>query len=683
MKPQSDAAELGGHLRFRPDIEGLRAVAIVFVVLYHAGLRRAGGGFLGVDVFFVLSGFLITGIIVDEIASSGTLSLVNFWARRARRLLPAATFITLVVLVANAVLLSPFDQITRAETAKAFAVYASNILFAVRSTDYFSGAATRDPLLHTWSLSVEEQYYLFFAPLLLLLAVVTRKHGVALFRRSLTAATVILSLVSIVGCVLVVRRYPVIAFYVLPPRAWEFGLGALTVLATRDWGVGSRTSERTTTPRIVPALLELLAMGSMLGLLFSAVYLREGRVLPLGLATLIPTLSTVGLLLSGSTARPTLMARGLALPPMRLIGRLSYSWYLWHWPMLVYLRERVTSPSMKMTIAVAMLSLIPAAVTYQWIESPIRFSRFLQRNARYAVGGAVVLAALTYGAATWAIHHANAVLATPRMAAIMAVRTKARVYADGCQVALLDRVSPPCIYGPGRNDTTLVLFGDSHSAHWFPAFDSVASLRGWKLVNLTKTGCPSVNVPLNNLGRRYVECEDWRRYAINRIVKMHPTMVVVTNDRTYNIIVGQQQPLTDTSAVARRAWHDGLVQTLTELTPSGARVLVLEDTPQPGVDVPRCLVKYIDKPTQCDVPPSRALHPGMAGLERHAASVVPGVSYFSMNAHLCDEKICPVSRDGVVRFSDKDHLAVRFSGMLAPALSDELTRVLGNRPPSR
>jgi peptidoglycan/LPS O-acetylase OafA/YrhL len=140
---------------FSPDIEGLRAVAIVFVVLYHAGLRYAGGGFLGVDVFFVLSGFLITGIIVDEVAATGTVSLLNFWARRARRILPAATFVTLVVLAANAVVLSPFEQTTRAQSAKAFAVFGSNILFAVRSTDYFSSAATRDPLLHTWSLSVK------------------------------------------------------------------------------------------------------------------------------------------------------------------------------------------------------------------------------------------------------------------------------------------------------------------------------------------------------------------------------------------------------------------------------------------------------------------------------------------------------------------------------------------------
>ena len=643
------------------------------VVLYHAGVPRTGGGFLGVDVFFVLSGFLITGIIVDEVAATGTVSLLNFWARRARRLLPAAAFVTLVVLAANAVFLSPFEQITRAETAKASALFGSNFLFALRSTDYFSGSATRDPLLHTWSLSVEEQYYLFFAPMLLLLAALTRKYGFPRFRRTLSLATILLSIVSFVGCLLLVRRYPVIAFYVLPPRAWEFGLGALAVLF-----LGTRGTRSDSGDSRASILSEVVAFGSVLGLLFSAVYLSEDRVAPLGLGTLIPTLSTVGLLVSGATVRPTFVARGLSLPPMRLIGRLSYSWYLWHWPVLVYLRETVQSPSVAMTVAAAALSLIPAAMTYAWIESPIRFSKFLQLHARYAVGGAVAVGALLYMTGPLAIRHANATLASPRVAAVLAARTKARVYADGCQVPLLKTISPPCAYGPGSNDTTIVLFGDSHAAHWFPAFESVAMLRGWTLVNLTKTGCPSVTVALNNMGRRYVECDEWRKYAIDRIVHSRPTIVVVVNDRTYNVIVGDKVPLTDSSGLARREWHDGMVHTLTALSRSRARVLVLEDTPQPEGDVPRCLVKNIDDPEECDVSRERALSPGMSGSERHAASVVPGVTFFSMNAYLCDPGMCAVSRDGVVRYSDDDHLAVRFSAMLAPMLSVELTKAVAD-----
>ncbi|MEO7458046.1 MAG: acyltransferase family protein [Gemmatimonadaceae bacterium] len=659
----------GGHLRFRPDIEGLRAVAIVFVVLYHAGLHRAGGGYLGVDVFFVLSGFLISGIIVDEIARTGTLSLTNFWARRARRLLPAAALVTFVVLIANAVLLSPFEQVPRAETAEAFAVYGSNILFAVRSTDYFGVAAVRDPLMHTWSLSVEEQFYLFFAPLLLLLAVWARRHGPDVFKRRLGIITVVLSLISVVGCLVLARRYPVVAFYVLPPRAWEFGLGVLALLGMRRFS------------RVTALPLELLSIVSFIGLLASATLLHEGRAQPLGPATLIPVLCTVGVLLGGAGARQTLVARGLSLAPMRLVGRLSYSWYLWHWPAFVYLREVVPSPSRSLTLAVAVLSLVPAAITYWLVESPIRFSARLQKRPMLAVGGAVILAALTAAAGWGAVQYANHTLASPRYAAITSARSKSRVYADGCQVSLLDVTSPKCAYGPARNDTTVVLFGDSHAAHWFPAFDSVATMRGWTLVNLTKTGCPSVDVPLFNLGRRYTECEQWRQYAINRIVTMHPTMVVVTNMRTYNIALAEPQPLTDTSGVARREWHDGLVKTLTGLAASKAHVLVLEDTPQPGFDVPRCLVKYIDKPAECDVTAKRALSPAMAGSERHATSLVPGAAYFSMNESICDGDTCPASHAGMVRYADKDHLAVKFSASLAPALSQALTRVLRESPP--
>ena len=654
-----------GHLRFRPDIEGLRALAIVLVVLYHAGWRRAGGGFLGVDVFFVLSGFLISGILVDEISTTGTLSLTHFWARRARRLLPAAAFITLIVLVTNAILLSPFEQITFADTARSFAVYGSNILFAVRSTDYFGGAAVRDPLLHTWSLSVEEQFYLFFAPLLLLLAWWARSRGQDAFRRTLRIAAVAVSLVSLAGGLLLVRRYPVIAFYALPARAWEFGLGTLALLAVRRVDILNR------------ALVELLALAGLGAVVASAMVVKEGA-LPFGLITLLPTLGTVALIVSGGSASQPLVARVLSTAPLRLIGRLSYSWYLWHWPMLVYLREVRPDPSLKLSLAVALASLIPAAATYVWVESPIRFSKGLRQRAKQVVIAAVLLAAVTFAAASAASAYARRQLGTPRFASILEARVAARTYADGCQVPLLSVESPPCKYGPGTNDTTLVLFGDSHAAQWFPAVDSMTTLRGWTLVNLTKTGCPTVTlaVPNSNLGRRYTECDTWRANAIRRIVTMRPTIVLVANARTYNVIIGSTAPLTDSSAAALREWHDGLVRTLTALGPSGARLVVLEDTPHPGFDVPRCLVTRINDPARCDLSAKAALNPQQSMTERAAVRAVPGASYISLNETMCDATSCPAQRDGVVRFRDNSHLSVRFAASLAPTLSQALTRAL-------
>ena len=251
------------HLRFRPDIEGLRAVAIALVVLYHAGWRGARAGFLGVDVFFVLSGFLITGLLLDELTATGRVSLTKFWARRARRLLPAAALVTLVVLIASAVWLSPFDQRTFADTARAFAAYGSNILFAWRSTDYFGGAAVRDPLLHTWSLSVEEQFYLFFAPAMLVVALWLRQRGPEVARRRFTIAAIAVTLISLAGCVVLTRRYPVIAFYALPDRAWEFGLGALAVLAARRAG------------KLSWIALDLLALLGIVAIVASSALFRE------------------------------------------------------------------------------------------------------------------------------------------------------------------------------------------------------------------------------------------------------------------------------------------------------------------------------------------------------------------------------------------------------------------------
>ncbi len=667
---QSDAAHgAERHLKFRPDIEGLRAVAIVLVVLYHAGWRGARAGFLGVDVFFVLSGFLITGLLLDELAATGRVSLTRFWARRARRLLPAAALVTLVVLVASAFWLDPFDQRTFAATARAFAVYGSNILFAVRSTDYFGGAAVRDPLLHTWSLSVEEQFYLFFAPAMLVVALWMRSRGLDVARRRLAIAAVAITVCSLAGCIVLVSRYPVVAFYALPARAWEFGLGALAVLAARRAG------------KLPVFALEALAVVGIGAIVCSAALFRdEGPIL--GTRTLLPTLGTVAVILSGAGGYRTLVGRALSLAPMRLIGRLSYSWYLWHWPALVYLRERVEHPSMRLAVGVAVLSLVPASIAYRLVESPVRFSTTLARRPRQVVFGALLLAAFTAAAAMAGARYATHTLGTPKYASILAARVRARVYAEGCQVSLVAIVSPECRYGAARADTTVVLFGDSHAAQWFPAVDSVAAMRGWSLVNLTKSGCPSYLVAVPNvlLGRRYTECERWREYAIRRIATLRPQLVVVTNDRSYNVILGDAQPHTDSSAVARREWHDGIVRTLHALRPSGARVVVLEDTPQAPWDVPRCLVRHIREPQRCTIPRRRALSDGAATSQRHAALAVPGTGYVSLNPQICDGDVCPAQRDGVVRYQDDNHLAVRYVQSLAPALSAELSRVLAAAP---
>jgi hypothetical protein len=345
----------------------------------------------------------------------------------------------------------------------------------------------------------------------------------------------------------------------------------------------------------------------------------------------------------------------------------------------VYLRELHPQPSTRLAVGVALLALVPAAIAYRFVESPIRFSATLARRSRQVVIGALALAVLIVGTSLAAERYATWTLGKPRYAAILAARVKARVYADNCHLSLLAVESPECHYGPAHADTTVVLVGDSHAAQWFPALDSVARMRGWSLVSLTKSSCPATTVTIANsiLKRSYVECDRWRESIFRRIHDMHPAIVVLAgSSNTYPLSIGRTIQYTDSSPVARRAWHDGTVHTLEALRSSAGRIVLLEDTPQMVRDVPRCLVQMIDRPRRCDVPRRRALNPGAAMSDRHAVSMVPGTFYISLTDRICDGTTCPAMRDGVVHFADDNHLAVKFAESLAPALSAELTRAL-------
>ncbi|MEO7996060.1 MAG: acyltransferase family protein [Gemmatimonadaceae bacterium] len=663
----STSSQSPSHLRFRPDIEGLRAIAILFVVLYHAGWKRVSGGFLGVDVFFVLSGFLITGLLLQELRNTGRVSLTNFWARRARRLLPAAAFLMVAVLIGNALLLTPFDQITYANTARAFAVYGSNILFAVRNTDYFSNSALRDPLLHTWSLSVEEQFYLFFAPLVVLLGIIWKKSDTGRFNQRFAILMAIASALSFGLCLWFARHYPTIGFYLLPTRVWEFGIGALVVLLVEGTAIKSTVA------------IEGMSLVGLVLLLLSAVLVNDAQ--PLGWTNFVPVAGTALLIYAGSTSNTALVGRLLASAPLRLLGRLSYSWYLWHWPVLVYLRERVDNPSLTLRIAAAFLSLIPAAITYQLVESPIRFSTTLQRVPKRVVWGAIALAVITLAGAGGASLYARNVLASPRYAAVVDAEKLPEVHNNGCLIELLDVTVHECRSGSGTNDTVVVLFGDSHAAQWFPAMNSIAASRGWTLHVFTKTACPVAMVPVVNgkLARHYTECETWRQNAFQRITSLHPTLVVAANVRVYNIIVNGKTIRSDGSAEATRAWGEGMSTALNALRASNAAVVVLQDTPRMPFDAPSCVIRHMDSPNDCRAKTGAAIDSMISGAERSAVSQVAGAEYLSLNQLMCDDQWCPAVANGMVRYRDTNHLSVGFATTLAPALSQHLSETLARK----
>jgi peptidoglycan/LPS O-acetylase OafA/YrhL len=378
-----------GRATHRLDIEGLRGVAVILVVLFHAGIAGVAGGFIGVDVFFVISGFLITGLLLRELNATGTVSLPAFYARRALRLLPAAALVLVVTLVASVVCLPPLLVPAVAGDVTAASLYVSNIGFAVQATDYFAAGQAPSPILHYWSLGVEEQFYLFWPALVLLAA-----RATGFWRWRIGAIMAVVAGASFVLSLWLTSAAPAWAFFSLPTRAWELGLGGLIAVGA---------------VRIARAPAPIATAAGWLGLLMivgGAVILEQTVPFP-GTAAILPAVGAGLVLASGARAATPLPGRWLGSAVPRFFGRISYSLYLWHWPVLVIPAIAIGQPlDLGARIGLATLSVALATVTVHAVEDPIRHGRFvglLPRRSLAMAGGlsiAVVLAATAVGGAT-------------------------------------------------------------------------------------------------------------------------------------------------------------------------------------------------------------------------------------------------------------------------------------------
>ncbi len=326
-------------LKFRPDIEGLRALAIILVVLEHADSRWLPGGFIGVDIFFVLSGFLITGLLLQEIVENGRIKWLAFYSRRFKRLLPALIFMLLGSWLLVLLFLAPYEQFFHADAMQYASVWASNFFFAFSKIGYFDATAQENIFLHTWSLAVEEQFYIVWPFLLyFFLGAFQWQGGKADWKRLVWGLCGTLLICFIFGLFLSYTQ-PVWGFYLMPARAWQFAAGGLTFMLShkliffRKDNVGNRWVS-------MPFIAVLLGWVAIVSLVVVAVLMPDNVVYP-GFWAIIPSLATCCILLVGSIEPNSSMAKCLSLKPMQGIGRLSYSWYLWHWPILIILSENV------------------------------------------------------------------------------------------------------------------------------------------------------------------------------------------------------------------------------------------------------------------------------------------------------------------------------------------------------
>lgn len=685
---------------FRPDIEGMRAVAVVAVVLFHLRMVRFAGGFVGVDVFFVLSGFLITRLLLREVARSGTISLPRFWARRARRLLPASCVVVVVTVVAAQLMLSPIALRPLGTDAIAAGGFAINFVFAGRLGDYFASqlGRTPSPLLHYWSLAVEEQFYVFWPLAFLLLTRRPRQY-----RRLATIMMSAVALVSFTVCLWMTRHHPTGAFYLLPARMWELAIGGLVAAAGAAWQLVSPTA------RAVAAWI------GVAGVITAVLTFDESTAFP-GSAAVLPVIATALIVIGGGSdaARfaPVTVLRHRGL---QWIGRRSYAIYLWHWPALVLAEAKWGPLSLTQRVVVVAAAFSLAAVSLQLIEDPIRHSPWIASRPQrgLAMGGVLCATILGIGAISLALPHrldagvaaAAPVLAlvppptttTPAQAAAgppaaatatmtaltgtdlagliaanrdvltqglttAAVPSNMRpslaklfddrpaMYHDGCVAIGVDDKLNDCHYGATSSSIKVVLFGDSHAAQWFPALQSIAERNGFELITLAKGGCPTatVSIPTATLGRT---CPIWRDKAIQYIASQHPAMVIVAGSLHY--------PNSD------QEWSDGFDTMLARLQPLTARLLVLGDNPAARDDPATCLSEHLHDVAACVNDRSHAIESGKLGVERTVAAR-HGARFVDTSDWLCTDTKCPLIIGDILMFRDVNHLTTVAAQWFAP-----------------
>jgi len=605
-------------------IQGLRAFAAIAVTLFHA--HMVPGGFIGVDIFYVISGYLITGLILREIESTGRLNLATFYQRRIKRLLPTSVFVLFVTALIGWFVLPVITRDALGRDLFAAAAYVSNYLFAWWQNDYQNLDATPSPFIHYWSLAVEEQFYLVWPIFMIFLA----RKGKRAILTGISVVTVLSFLLSIYQ----VENSPIWAFYSLPTRAWELGIGALLLF--------------------VPAKLvnfRVLPWIGLIALTVASFRFNDNTVFP-GLNALLPVLATALLIASIPTWPPLfndLSNNRLA----QWLGKISYPLYLWHWPALVLPSSALgrSLHSYERLICIA-VTIALAHFTNLYIEE--RFRHFkIPAKRLYLLAVSTTLASLFAGfviaqSATSTITTHGATTYTFDLKEIV---MKPAVYGDGCHVNYGESKSGTCTYGDLNGLSTIVLYGDSHAAQWFPAIEKLATQKGFKLVSLTKSACPSVEVSRPDKGAfKNRDCDAWRKNSIARIKKIHPDAVIVSSFQYYAPGTGSKD--------RNLWWSDGQQKLLASLSGSSQHLVYISDTPHPTRDIPSCISS--GKIIRCNAS------------SRSEVSVVQGFQVIDPTPWLCKNE-CPAINGSTVTYRDASHISVAMSLKLAPQLLTTLT----------
>jgi peptidoglycan/LPS O-acetylase OafA/YrhL len=604
-------------------IQGLRAVAAILVTVFHA--RLVPGGFIGVDIFYVISGYLITGLILREIEKIGTLDLKSFYQRRIKRLLPTSVFVLFVTAIFSWILFPPITRDALGRDLFAAAAYISNYLFAWWENDYQNLNATPSPFIHYWSLAVEEQFYLVWPLFILFLA----RYG----KKAIFAGIASTTLLSLLFSIYLTQVAPIWAFYSLPTRAWELGFGALLLFLPE-------TKKKI---RILPWL-------GFFGIAISSLNFNENTAFP-GKNALVPVLATVILIASIKYWPP--LFNDLANSRLsQWLGAISYPLYLWHWPALVLPSSTLGRPlRFYERFLCILLTIVLAHYTSKYVEEPLRHKNFTPRTIYK--GAAYTTAASLVAGVLISITSSSIITTKGEVSYqfdLVKIIERPDVYGDGCHANYGETKSGYCTYGDKESSDTVVLYGDSHAAQWFPALEKIATERGLKLISLTKSACSAVDAKRPDQGAfKMLDCSKWRENSIKRIAEIQP-LAVITSSFQY---------FTPAKSTMTRAqwWNDGQRKLLKGLKSSTKNLIYISDTPRPLRDIPNCLASRESK--VCD------------STERSKVSVIPGFDVINPNPWLCSS-YCPAIVEGTVAYRDASHISVDMALKLLPKLEAAL-----------
>jgi peptidoglycan/LPS O-acetylase OafA/YrhL len=674
---------------FRPDIEGLRAIAVGLVLVYHAGVDQLSGGFVGVDIFFVLSGFLITGLLVRELERTGRVSLPQFYARRAKRLLPA----TAVVLAVTGLLTWLYIPVTQ---WRAFggdivsaALYVVNWRLADRSVDYLAEGTGASPVQHFWSLAVEEQYYIVWPVLLLLVGLVVRRTR-AKVRPTMAVALALIVLPSLAWSMYLTSTQPAVAFFVTTTRLWELGIGAAVAIGATQWS------------RIPVGAAHVLGWAGLAAIGASALLLSTSTPWP-GSAALLPTLGTAAVVVAGFRGGGP--ARLLGWRPMVWVGGMSYSLYLWHWPLIVAATFAAGGElGAKRGLVVIAASFVPAWLSLKLVENPVRFSTWVGARARHAlaVGLACTVIGVLAGVALL-LAVPKAPPAPPVTPEDPASRVGAEVLvADGpeagaprdtsqfitpapteavddvpeaydleCQVESDGAEPKACAWGDPDGTFDVAVVGDSKALQWTSAFDEVGRTEGWRVTTWTKSACAFADVVQTQNGQPYDTCVEWNA-AVLAELEASPPDVLVTSQRSTSAMPPEGGDSSSDAMV------EGLERRWQQVTDLGIRVVVLLDNPAPPDEVYECVAENLESLTTCAFDRADGVERSAAPeLSAAAEALGDTVGVVDMTPWVCPTEQCAPVIGDVLVYRQGSHLTDTYVRSTAGMLRDELVAAIG------